>query len=323
MGSALGRILPRTPVAATTASLRYEQDAAERLFTLCASAGSDETSVQLVAEDGTLLDPRAAMFHRLRQTMAENGVTLIGDLPSDALRDVAFTAQSVLLRDEHFEDFLLKHPAGDQQRARSLRTDWIDRLTAFAEADEAREEDQSDVAALREIYLAEREVDLPDGVFVWMQTQRPDTWHTLAEGLDWSQPENTADMLDVVAWIAMQPACDRGTALGLLAGGISQGIFEEGHGYIDPEMGRALLDLIHERLIAGAYPNARFAPPTALSGPIQRLLSAVPGESGWSRYALAPQVLEPLGTDRAKTDIVFIAGQPCLSFEAWRAQEGV
>ncbi len=297
-------------------ALRYEKGAAEQLYNLCAEAAM-AARMHPPASTAAQVDPRLDMHRRLRALVSEHGAQNVSDLPEADLRSVAVLAQSVLLRDEDFEAFVAKLPKGADGKARAERAAWVAGLEALAAAEEEAPVEEGEDAELREVWLAERELDLPDGLLAWIMSQDRATWHAYAAAEDWTTVD--AERLEAVAWITTQPGCDRATALAFLASGVRAGLNDPA---ILPDLadaGAALLDLIHTRLIERAYPNADFALPRAREIEAARLLDAVPTEDLRGRFALARVVVEPLGERTPPARYDFENGQPHLSYKAWLA----
>ncbi len=294
--------------------LRYEKGAAEQLYNLCTEAAT-EARMKHPARPDSPVDPRLDMHRRLRALVSEHRSNTVSDLPEEHLRSVAALAQSVLLRDEDFEAYAQKLSKGEDVTARAERAAWFAGLEALAAAEDAAPVEDDADAELHEVWLAERDIEMPDGLIVWLSAQEPETWHALAASCDWDAPDE--ELIEAVEWIATQPDCDRATALGFLASGVRAGINDPASLPDLAEAGSALLDLIHTSLIERAYTKAKYAVPLSREGEVERLLDAVPTDDLRGRYALARVVVEPLGAETPAAMYGFEDGRPYLTYDAW------
>ena len=300
--------------------MRYERGAAEQLYNLCAEAALAARKQPPVRGDAPV-DPRLQMHRRLTALVSERGAKTVSDLPEMDLRTVAALAQAVLLREEDFETYAAKLSKGDDVTARAERAAWRTGLEALAAAEDAAPPGDDGDAELHEVWLAERDMDLPQGLMTWLMAQDPATWHALAAAHDWETID--PELLEAVAGIVTHPGCDRATALSFLASGVRAGINDPDRASDLAEAGAALLDLIHTRLIDRSYPKADFAIPVSRVAEVERLLNAVPSEDLRGRFALARVVVEPLGTRMPRAKYGFEDGQPHLAYEAWLDGEEV
>lgn len=65
---------------------------------------------------------------------------------------------------------------------------------------------------------------LTEGLLAWTKGQTRDTWHEIARSADFRAQGATIDLLLSLHWISQQPACDRATALLILARAAEAGL---------------------------------------------------------------------------------------------------
>ena len=95
---------------------------------------------------------------------------------------------------------------------------------------------------------------LTEGLLDWTRRQGPDMWHEIALSADFSAPTATIDLLLAANWITLQPACDRATALVLLARATRDGLHTgQCPLQLAPEAARTFARVLHAALAANCF----------------------------------------------------------------------
>lgn len=146
---------------------------------------------------------------------------------------------------------------------------------------------------------------LDEGLLDWTRRQSPDMWHEIARRADFTAPGATIDLLLACHWIALQPFCDRATALLMLTRAVEGGLLGRAcPPQFAPEAAQAFCRALHRALEAGCFLEERI-----LLTPLDlRAIDANLGEG--SPLALAPALRRTAGRRPHRPPFAFAGQRP-------------